>query len=116
VSTKTQKFKGSLEMSTLLSLILKPASLTSATAIVLPGNPYPQSHAKKAQDEQEEYSYSDFRALVLLFRKVLIEQLGVKPSEVIALSMTNTVEFMIAFVGTTVSRLVFIKSSYARQN
>jgi acyl-CoA synthetase (AMP-forming)/AMP-acid ligase II len=103
-------------MSTLLSLIPKPASLTSATAIVLPGSPYSQSNAKKIQDEQEEYSYSDFRSLVLSFRKILIEQLGVKPSEVVALSMTNTLEFMIAFVGTTVSRSVFIKSSHARQN
>ena len=110
-----QRLTNSLEMSTLLSLIPKPASLTSDTAIVLPGSP-PQSNAKKPQDEQEEYSYSDFRSLVLSFRKVLIEQLGVKPSEVIALSMANTVEFVIAFLGTTVSRSVFIRSSYARQN
>ena len=91
-------------MSTLLSLIPKPSSLTSATAIVLPSSP--QSQKQQAQDEQEEFSYADLRALVLSFRKILIEQLGVKQGEVVALSMTNTLEFIIAFVGTTVSRWV----------
>lgn len=84
-------------MSTLLSLIPKPSSLTSPTAIVLPSGHH---------EEQEEYSYADLRALVLSFRKILIEQLGVKQGEVVALSMANTLEFIIAFVGTTVSRSV----------
>lgn len=89
-------------MSTLLSLIPKPSSLTSPTAIVLPSS-HPPS---KTGDEQEEYSYADLRSLVLSFRKVLIEQLGVKRGEIVALSMTNTLEFVIAFVGTTVSRAI----------
>jgi acyl-CoA synthetase (AMP-forming)/AMP-acid ligase II len=96
-------------MSTLLSLIPKPSPLTSATAIVLPGS-HPQSNAKQTQDE---YSYSDLRSLVLSFRKVLIEQLGVRQGDVIALSMTNTLEFMIAFVGTTISRSALIEFSYS---
>jgi acyl-CoA synthetase (AMP-forming)/AMP-acid ligase II len=98
-------------MSTLLDLIPKPRSFTSPTAIVLPASssadlkPYGQRDPQnKVHHEQEEYSYSDLRALVLSFRKSLIEQLGVKQRDVVALSMTNTLEFVIAFLGTTVSR------------
>jgi hypothetical protein len=97
-------------MSTLLSLISKPSSFTSPTAIVLPSSLPTQPNARRnlqiPQYDQEELSYSDLRSLVLSFRKILIEDLGVNTGEVVALSMANTVEFMIAFVGTTVSRYV----------
>ncbi|KAG8823502.1 hypothetical protein FRC17_009311, partial [Serendipita sp. 399] len=97
-------------MSTLLSLVPKPSSLTSPTAIVLPASPvtavYSQHNPKEQRHEQEEFSYADLRALVLSFRKILIEQLGAKKGDVVALSMANTLEFMIAFIGTTISRAV----------
>lgn len=88
-------------MSTLLSLISKPTSLTSPTSIVLPSSLPAQSQPKY---EQEELSQSEFRSLVLSFRKILVEELGVNVGNVVALSMANTVEFMVAFVGTTISR------------
>lgn len=98
-------------MPTLLDLVPKPQSFTSPTSIVLPASPpaelkpYGQRDPQeKLHHEQEEYSYSDLRALVLSFRKILVEQLGVKQGDVVALSMTNTLEFVIAFLGTTVSR------------
>ncbi|KAG9048144.1 hypothetical protein FS842_000466 [Serendipita sp. 407] len=97
-------------MSTLLSLVPKPSSLTSPTAIVLPASPvtavYGQRDPKEQRHEQEEFSYADLRAMVLSFRKILIEGLGVKKDDVVALSMANTLEFMVAFIGTTVSRAV----------
>jgi long-subunit acyl-CoA synthetase (AMP-forming) len=95
-------------MSTLLSLIPKPAGSTSPTVIVLPPSvptqPNAGRHPQSPQYEQEELSQSDLRSLVLSFRKILIEDLSVNAGDVVALSMANTVEFMIAFLGTSVSR------------
>jgi acyl-CoA synthetase (AMP-forming)/AMP-acid ligase II len=100
-------------MATLLSLIPKPVSLTSPTALVLPSSlPKQQPH-----HEQEEYSYADLRALVFSFRKQLIEELGVKQGDVVALSMTNTLEFVVSFIGTTIARFVVISRLFRyRQN
>ncbi|CAG8651601.1 17204_t:CDS:2, partial [Acaulospora colombiana] len=93
-------------MATLLSLIPKPVSLTSPTALVLPSSPQSATSKQQPQHEQEEYSYADLRALVFSFRKLLIEELGVKHGDVVALSMTNTLEFVVSFIGTTIARAV----------
>lgn len=103
-------------MSTLLSLIPEQVSLTSATAIVLPSSSRYSQSGKDTKNEQDEYTYSDLRSLVILFRKVLIEDLGVTKGDVVALSMANTLEFMIAFLATTLSRLVFISLVYGCPN
>lgn len=103
-------------MATLLDLVPKPQSFTSPTAIVLPASPtfgpYGQYDPQEPHHDQEEYSYSDLRALVLSFRKILVERLGVKQGDVIAVSMTNTLEFIIAFLGTTVARYVRLLLQY----
>ncbi|PVF96789.1 putative fatty acid transporter FAT2 [Serendipita vermifera] len=93
-------------MATLLSLIPKPVSLTSPTALVLPSSPRSATSKQEPQHEQEEYSYADLQALVFSFRKLLVEELGVKRGDVIALSMTNTLEFVVSFIGTTIARAV----------
>lgn len=99
-------------MSTLLSLISNSSSLGSPVAIILPSSPPaepygPRDPQEHPEYEQEELTHADFRSLVLSFRAILVEELGVTAKDVVALSMANTVEFMVAFVGITVSRSVF---------
>ncbi|CCA73400.1 probable fatty acid transporter FAT2 [Serendipita indica DSM 11827] len=86
-------------MSTLLSLIPKSPSLTSPTAVVLPSSPRNQAAGQGHPLEQEEFSYGDLRAMIMAFRKTLIEQLGVKKGDIVGQAMNNTLEFMVAFIG-----------------
>lgn len=83
------------EISTLLSLLDTDSPGTS-TALILP-EPLSQS-----------ISYAQLKASALLFRDALLQQLGVKTSDVVAMSLVNSVEFVIGFIGTGIARCVLV--------
>jgi acyl-CoA synthetase (AMP-forming)/AMP-acid ligase II len=64
----------------------------SATAIILP------------EPVNQSTSYAQLRALVLEFSRALTQQLGVKTGDVVAMSFVNSLEFIVAFLGTGMAR------------
>ncbi|KZV86512.1 acetyl-CoA synthetase-like protein [Exidia glandulosa HHB12029] len=54
----------------------------------------------------KKYSYKALRSLVLSFRDVLRNELGVKTGDVVAASYLNGVEFVLSFLGTGAARAI----------
>jgi oxalate---CoA ligase len=81
----------STEISTLLTL-LDGGSQRSPTALLLP-DPLNQT-----------FSYPQLKSSALLFRDALRHQLGVRIGDVVAMSLVNSVEFVIGFMGTGIAR------------
>ena len=77
-------------MATLLTLISEPKRLTSDPAIIVP-----RGH---------EVSYGDLRASTLNFRDILRKYYGVKTGDVVGMSLTNSLEFVIAFIAIGIAR------------
>jgi acyl-CoA synthetase (AMP-forming)/AMP-acid ligase II len=77
-------------MATLLTLIPEPKGLISDTAIIVPGG--------------HEVSYGDLRACTLTFRDILRKSYGVKTGDVVGMSLTNSLEFVIAFMAIGITR------------
>ena len=68
-----------------MTLIPESKGLTSDTAIIVPSG--------------HDISYSDLRASTLNFRDILRNYYGVKTGDVVGVSLINSLEFVIAFMG-----------------
>ena len=79
-------------METLLTLIPEQKGLTSDAAIVVPGG--------------QVVSYGDLRASTLSFRDILRNIYGVRTGDVVGMSLTNSPEFVIAFMAIGTARRV----------
>src|SRR5258706_7114603 len=79
-------------METLLSLIPAQRGLTSDTAVIVPGG--------------QEISYGDLRVSTLSFRDILRKVYGVKTGDVVGMSLSNSAEFVIAFMAIGTARRV----------
>lgn len=78
-------------MATLLTLVPDSPS----TALVIP----PADNAP-----QVDISYSSLRRLVFNLRDTLRTQLGVQQGDVVAMSVVNSVEFVVGFIATGAAR------------
>ena len=79
-------------METLLTLIPEQKGLTSDAAIIVPGG--------------QEVNYGDLRASTLNFRGILRNMYGVRTGDVVGMSLTNSPEFVIAFMAIGTARRV----------
>ena len=83
----------STKINSLLTL-LDGESQRSSTALILP------------EPLNQGFSYPQLKSSALRFRDVLRRQLGVRNGDVVAMSLVNSVEFVIGFMGTGIARYV----------